>query len=154
MQKLLDNQITLLVFRLLIGAIFVFFGISKIANPLTFANEIGNYDLLPSIIVHFSSIFLPWIELIVGLFLISGIKVKENALISFILLGVFTLAVLIAYARGLDINCGCSGGDAQEKVGFKKIAENLILMAITMNLIITNHKKYNLMTLINKNELI
>lgn len=40
---------------------------------------------------------------------------------------VFTLGVFIALLKGLNIDCGCFG-EGSEKVGLKKIGENVLIM--------------------------
>lgn len=128
MIALLKNQKVLLLFRIVIGIIFILAGIEKIANPEGFAISIENYKVLPVQIVNLLAIPLPWIELIPGLFLLFGISVKENSLIINSLLIVFIILVLTAVLRGLDIECGCFGTFDGHKVGVLKISENTILL--------------------------
>lgn len=143
MQKFINNPILNLVIRVFIGVIFIYFGASKLADPGLFAEEIGNYDMMPNSITHLLAIIFPWIEIVVGIMLLFGIKQKENAFIATSLLVVFTIAVAVAFARGLDISCGCAGADAQQTVGWGKIFENLGLIILTLYLLISDNKKFN-----------
>lgn len=144
MRKIIDNPTIILVIRTFIGVLFIFYGVAKVADPSHFANEIGNYDMMPEIIVQLMALIIPWIELIVGLFLLFGVYQNENGAIATGLLIVFTLAVAIAFARGLDINCGCSGSNAGQKVGWLKIAENIGLIILTLALSLTKASRFKL----------
>ncbi|MFA7326553.1 MAG: MauE/DoxX family redox-associated membrane protein [Candidatus Kapaibacterium sp.] len=142
MRKLIDNPILILVIRTFIGILFIFFGVAKIAEPSQFANEIGNYGMTPDFITHLMALILPWAEMIVGVLLLFGIYQNENGLLATLMLIMFTFGVIFAFTSGLDINCGCSGGNAQQKVGWMKILENLGLILLTSIVTITNSKKY------------
>ena len=48
--------------RLLLGGIFIYASIDKIAFPGDFARIIENYGLLPSFVVKPFAILLPWLE--------------------------------------------------------------------------------------------
>jgi uncharacterized membrane protein YphA (DoxX/SURF4 family) len=144
MKKIIDNPILVLVARLVISGFFIFYGISKIAEPASFANEIGNYNLMPEFVIQLMALVLPWLEVTVGLLILFGIKLKENGIIAASLLIVFTLAVAIAFASGLDISCGCSSSGGGQKVGWAKIAENTGLIILSLLLSFTNSDKFRL----------
>ena len=113
-----------------IGFVFIFAGIEKIAEPGLFSDSVANYKLLPLFAVNFFAVAIPWIEVISGILLIFDKYVKENAFIFNSLMSLFTIMVLIAVIRGLDINCGCFGTAEAQKVGFEKIMENLGLIIL------------------------
>lgn len=142
MRKLIDNPILILVIRTFIGILFIFYGVAKIADPSQFANEIGNYGMTPDFLTHIMALILPWAEMIVGVLLLFGIYQNENGLLATLMLVMFTFGVVFAFASGLDINCGCSGGNAQQKVGWMKIIENLGLILLSIILTVTNSKKF------------
>ena len=48
------------------------------------------------------------------------------------LMAVFTLAVLAALVRGLDIECGCFGTADASQVGVVKVLENLGMLALAV----------------------
>ena len=123
---------------------FIFYGISKIADPTQFANEIGNYGMMPEFIVQLMAIIIPWLELLVGVLLLFGMYQNENGIIATILLVLFTIAVAYAFASGLDISCGCSGSDGGQKVGWLKILQNIGLIILTSVLSITKSNRFKL----------
>jgi uncharacterized membrane protein YphA (DoxX/SURF4 family) len=93
--------------RLFLGVIFVYASYDKIIHPVPFAEIVYNYQILPDVLVNPASLFLPWIELLVGLSLILGIWLPGAVLICNLLLMVFFSTLVFNMARGLDIDCGC-----------------------------------------------
>lgn len=124
-------QVLTSVFKLIIGFVFIYAAIGKIAEPQAFAKEILNYKIVGVEIARAISIFLPWVEAIIGIFLIFGIRSQTSALISTILLLLFNFLVLSAMIRGLNINCGCFAHHV-EYVGWKKVIENSVLILISI----------------------
>ena len=77
------------------------------------------------------AVALPWIELIAGVLLITGLWRREAAVVTAIMLAVFVVAVASTMIRGIDIqNCGCFALDASGRAaGWKLIAGDLALLA-------------------------
>ena len=121
-----NAQINLII-RLFIGGLFIITGIGKIADPVLFAKEIANYRMLPDISINLLAIILPWIELVVGILFIFGIRVKASIFLLAGMLLMFNIAVASAWARGLNINCGCFSNIAKETVGIGKLSENFAM---------------------------
>ena len=92
-----------------IGAVFVYAGATKVWNPLAFANDISHYRILSWPLGIRLAFYLPWLEIFCGLALIVGrLRVGATA----ILLGltvIFIGASIAARARGIDFTCGCFG---------------------------------------------
>jgi uncharacterized membrane protein YphA (DoxX/SURF4 family) len=97
------------VLRLVVGGIFVYAGVVKILDPAQFANDVANYRLLPSALVNFVAITLPWVETVAGILMVMGFWLPGSALVITGLMGIFLIAIGQALARGLDISCGCFG---------------------------------------------
>jgi putative oxidoreductase len=123
-----QNRWLIVGLRYVIGFVFVYAAVGKIAEPDTFARAILNYKLVPLFSVNMLALLLPWIELLAGLGMIVGVHLRGNALLIGGLLSVFIIAVGIALARGLDISCGCFGTTSASKVGWSHIGENVALL--------------------------
>ncbi|MDR0927853.1 MAG: DoxX family membrane protein [Ignavibacteria bacterium] len=123
------NQYINLIIRIVVAGVFIFTGISKIIEPTLFAKDIANYDMLWSLLINLMAIILPWLELITGILFLFGIQPKPNAILIAAMLLLFNIAVGVAWARGLDIHCGCYAAVAEEAVGIGKLAENFALLA-------------------------
>lgn len=122
---------------LLLGAVFLYASWDKILHPAEFARIVYHYQLIgPSRSVgplpaNLLAVTLPWIELLVGLLLASGLWRREAALVAAALLVVFVAAVGVALFRGIDIeNCGCfTVTGAGRQAGLKLITGDLLLLA-------------------------
>jgi len=119
--------------RLLLGVVFVYAACAKLRDPWTlFAMSIDSYRLLPEWGVVTLARTLPWFELLLGLALISGLALRYASAAGAALLGAFFIIMIISYARGLAIDCGCFGPG--EALGPKTLLRDgtLVILAITL----------------------
>ena len=138
MVKYINNKYVNLVLRLLLGIFLIYTAQEKIMNTASFAQAIRAYDIIPSSLSMIPAIFFPWVEFFCGLFLIAGLYTRSSALVAASLLALFTLNVLIALLRGLEIDCGCGVSIAGiEKVSWVKIFENSILILLLIKVYFT-----------------
>lgn len=133
LNKFLGNTILALTARILLGFVFIAAAIDKIALPDAFAKSIDHYQIIPLVLINIFALTLPWLELIVGLFLIFGIRLRASAAITTALLIVFIVAIFSAMVRGLNIECGCfSQNGGGMKVGWAKILEDFLWLALAI----------------------
>ncbi len=92
-----------------IGGLFIYAGLTKVFDSIGFANDIDNYKLLPWPIGVRLAFYLPWLEILCGLALITRRLYLGGLSILTALISVFILASVVAKARGIDISCGCFG---------------------------------------------
>lgn len=102
-----NNKVVQLIARFVLGGVFIYASIDKIAFPREFVNIVVNYHILPARISIYFGYFLPWIELIFGIFLVTGLFIRASSLVLSSLLAIFMLAVLIKSLNGTLENCGC-----------------------------------------------
>jgi uncharacterized membrane protein YphA (DoxX/SURF4 family) len=103
-------KIVSLIARIALAAIFIYAAWVKLRAPwFLFAASIDSYRMLPSGAVVFIARTLPWFELLLGLLLLIGFRVRWVAAICGALLGAFWLSMLRAYLKGMEIDCGCFG---------------------------------------------
>ena len=140
MKSLIKNPIVIIILRLILGGIFIYASIDKIANPHEFAKNISHYHLVPFGLENIISIFLPWLELIIGVGLIVGFMVDGSVVLSMSLLVMFIVAISSAILRGYNIDCGCGLKEGQ-LVGTQKLLENSLLFI--SGLLILNRKYRN-----------
>lgn len=96
--------------RLALAAIFIYSAYAKLKDPwYVFAGSIDSYRLLPPSATIWIAKTLPWFELVLGVLLVIGVKVRWLAIICGLLLAGFWLSMLRAYLKGMDIDCGCFG---------------------------------------------
>jgi putative oxidoreductase len=101
-----------LLMRLYLGFVFLLACQHKIAHPGSFAVDVATYGILPLSLVNITAITLPWIEFTAGIFLVVGLKTRAAALMAFGMMVMFTVALAIALAHGLDMACGCFASQA------------------------------------------
>jgi uncharacterized membrane protein YphA (DoxX/SURF4 family) len=115
--------------RLVLGGIFIYASLDKIAHPHEFAKIIDNYAILPDLLVTLPALVLPWLELIAGLCLVAGFWRRSSALWLSLLLLVFILALGVNAWRGIDLNCGCfSTSAADTESAYVLIFRDLLLL--------------------------
>jgi uncharacterized membrane protein YphA (DoxX/SURF4 family) len=116
-----------LAIRLAAAAIWLAAGATKLADLDAFRGEVGAYDVLPSSLVDAVAYALPLLELMLGLYLLAGLLLRQAAALSVVLLLVFVAAQAQAWARGLSIECGCFGGLDRDRVGLVTILRDVAL---------------------------
>ena len=123
-----------------LGAIFLYAAYDKIFHPADFARIVYHYQLIgPSQHIgpwaaNLLAVTLPWIEVVVGLMLITGVWRREAAMVTGGLLVVFIVAVSSALLRGIDIeNCGCFSVTGEGRAaGIKLILGDLAMLAAAL----------------------
>lgn len=93
--------------RLYLGGLFLYACVHKILHPDAFAMDVATYQLLPLWSVNGFALTVPFIELVVGLLLVLGVRVRAAALVTSLLLVSFMVALGFALNKGLNLSCGC-----------------------------------------------
>jgi len=114
-------------FRISIGVIFLYAGISKAGDPAGFAVAIGNYQILPQWAVNPAAIIMPWLEIMLGVTLLLGFWIEGGSLFASVLFAVFSLALAFNLIRGLDISCGCFSA-SPKKINWLYFLRDISLM--------------------------
>lgn len=98
--------------RLLLGVTFVYSGFLKAVHPAEeFAAVVESYRILPvHLLMPFAKTF-PWMELILGTYVVVGYYTRLSALGLAGLSAIFLAALSSARFHGIDLGtCGCFGG--------------------------------------------
>lgn len=136
-------KIFMLAARLVLGAVFIYAAYVKLRDPWQlFAMSIDSYRILPLNLVEIAARVIPWMELALGLLLITGIWLQvSGSIVSLLLLTFFGLMVR-AYAKGMEISCGCFGPG--EVISWKTLLRDgtLVATALAMtSLAFLNHRR-------------
>ena len=122
----------LFICRAVVAIVFIAAACPKIMAPHEFAIAVFRYQILPSGMINIVAIYLPWLELLAGLWLLFIPKGRDGA--AFILLALllfFTTAIIVNIFRGIDIACGCFSVKADVgRIGWKKVIENILLILL------------------------
>jgi uncharacterized membrane protein YphA (DoxX/SURF4 family) len=134
MQFLSDRRVIFLS-RLLLGGLFIYASFDKALNPLAFAQNIHNYRVTPPSLINFAAVILPWIELLAGLLIIAGFKVRGANLVLGGLLVFYIVLLSVTAARGININCGCfSTSDTVRSNLLVVIARDVVFLLLSLHL--------------------
>ena len=137
---MIRNRPLLLLFRVVLGGLFIYAGIVKVVDPLGFAQDIRNYQLVGQSISFIAAVILPWLEILAGAFLVAGISKRGAALVIAGLLVFFIVLTLVTMARGLDIECGCFGS-LSRKSGWSVVFEDLGMLALSLCILFAKKAK-------------
>jgi putative oxidoreductase len=131
--KILMNKSLTFISRLVVGFVLIVASVPKIADPAAFAKSIEAYNLFPHFIVSSSALVVPWLELILGLFLIFGILLRGSSLLSSVLFFFFSILIAVTLLRGLSIDCGCFGFDGAA-LSWKRLLEDVGLILLSLQI--------------------
>jgi uncharacterized membrane protein YphA (DoxX/SURF4 family) len=112
--------------RLVLGGVFLYAAGTKLADMSAFAEQVANFRLLPAATVALTAATLPGIEIVTGALLVLGIAARAAAAIATGLLVVFTGALTLALARGINLECGCFGG--ADVATWTTVARDIVLL--------------------------
>ena len=122
------------ILRLLVGGAFVLAGGLKIADPATFADNVGNYRVVPREWINLTAILMPWIEMVAGSFVLAGVWLKASALVIASLTAMFFVLIVSSLVRGLNIECGCFGTIGGKHIGMVNLAIDTALFLLAASL--------------------
>lgn len=95
--------------RLVLGGVFVYAGAVKVLDPAQFLTDIGSYRILPYWAAVATAFYLPWLEIVCGAAVWFKRAYRGALALLLVLTVVFGVLIVSAWARGLDISCGCFG---------------------------------------------
>ena len=127
-----------LIFRVILGIIFIYASYEKILDPTAFSKNIHNYHTTDNLIwvENLVALILPWLELVVGVFLIFGVFLKGSTSITIGLYIFFIIILSQAVFRGIDVHCGCFKTEADAGVTdlrmelIKRIGQDFVLLGM------------------------
>jgi len=130
--RLLTHPWTGLLFRLVVGGVYLYASYDKVLHPEVFLRFVHNYRILPLALESLFSLCLPWLEFLVGLFLVFGVLTEASALLTAGTLVMFLIAIASALLRHIDIECGCFFTAKSARVGMSYIYRDLLLLIPTL----------------------
>lgn len=116
------------ILRMAAGALFIYSGIFKAADTESFGKIIIMYNIVPEILTPYFAIIISHLELVVGILLLAGYKIRSASFVTIMLLVVFTIAISVNLARGAKFDCGCF------ELGRFGISENISPVLIVRNI--------------------
>ena len=93
--------------RLGLAAVFLIAGGLKVGDLAASGRAVNAYRLMSFDAARVVGAIQPFLEIAVGLLLLVGLAVRLSAAVAALLLVVFIAGIASAWARGLQIDCGC-----------------------------------------------
>ncbi|MBN1782979.1 DoxX family membrane protein [bacterium] len=117
------------------GVLLIYASVDKILHPVDFAGMVANYRVIGEDLSNWAAVFVPYLEVIVGLLLIFGVWTNAAAVINSLLMAAFLGLVTQAYIRGLDISCGCFSVEEGHVIDPLKVLTNLFYAVMSLVLV-------------------
>ena len=133
-----------LVMRWLVGVVFLYASLDKLAHPAAFAQTIANYRLVPMPLLHGFAWLLPLVEATVGAALILGWQRRGAGLLAALMTTMFIVAIGTALARDLDISCGCFHTEGGHDVGSELLWRDVLLLAAAAVPLLSSRDRWSL----------
>ena len=93
--------------RLCLGCTFIFASWHKIIAPDQFATILYGYDVFPHQMINVLAIVMPFVELVCGISLITGLLKRSGLLLINAMLVCFIFLIALNLIRGHEFDCGC-----------------------------------------------
>jgi len=120
--------------RLLVGGTFVFSGATKLLSHSQFVDTVDSYHILPHSLATAYGVTLPWVELVIGAYLVLGILIRPSALVV-LLMGIsFMVANVRAIFSGEEY-CGSCFGEAVIFPAWQSLIVDILIMIAAIYLL-------------------
>jgi len=133
-KKALHGRRLTITFRLIVAAVFVFSGFTKLMlPPEEFAEIIRSYHVVPQAYLYPLALVIPWVELLSGVFLLIGLFIRiASALIS-VQLAFFMVILSVVLVRGINLeDCGCFAVIGFKETPLQALIRDAVLLTMTL----------------------
>lgn len=112
--------------RLTLGGVLFAAGYLKVGKTEISQMAVRSYELLPIPVANFLGLTLPFFEVVIGLLLVVGAATRVVAVLGGFTMFIFIIAIAQAWARGLNIDCGCFGGGGAVDPGQTRYLQEIL----------------------------
>jgi len=135
-----------------LGVVFLIACWHKILEPGAFALDVATYEILPLSLINLVAVVLPWVELVAGLMLLLGVRVRAGALLVAGMMLVFLMAISIALSRGQEMSCGCfaSQGAVEDPISWRTVVRDLAWFLLAAYVAVFDHRPLGLERLLGR----
>jgi uncharacterized membrane protein YphA (DoxX/SURF4 family) len=134
--------------RVVLGGTLVVAGALKVGDPGGSIRAVNAYQLLPLGLAEWVGYALPYLEMAVGLLLVAGLFTRTVAAVAGLLMAAFVFGISWAWAKGLQIDCGCFGGGGTVAAGETSYGLDLVrdggLLLLAVWLVVRPHSLLSL----------
>lgn len=134
------KQIVLYIIRLLVGGLFIFSGLIKVNDPVgtaikleeyfdVFSNDIASFFIYFKVIALPLAVFLVVTEVVLGVMLILGVKLRVTVWALGLMIVFFTFLTFYSAYFNKVTDCGCFG-DAIKLTPWESFTKDVILLVL------------------------
>jgi len=138
-----------LVVRLALAGVFLAAGLPKIFDLAANVRAVNAYQLMSWEAAQVVGAVQPFLEVGIGLLLLAGLITRFTAWLAAISMVVFISGIASAWARGLNIDCGCFSKGGQLPLGVAPnytwdIVRDVLFLALAVFLILFPSSRFSL----------
>ncbi len=116
-----------LILRILLGGVLLAAGGLKVGHASILAASIADFRLLPAVVVGPLALALPYLELLLGAYLIAGLFTRIAAALAAFEFLIYSVAIASAVMRRIPAGCGCFGPKDTAVADWPHVAFDLAL---------------------------
>jgi uncharacterized membrane protein YphA (DoxX/SURF4 family) len=138
-----------LIVRLVLAGVFLVAGGLKVGDLESNGRAVVAYQLMPNDVAVTVGMIQPFLEIGLGLLLLAGLATRICAWLSAIAMVIFISGIASAWARGLNIDCGCFSKGGELALGetpnyLPSILWDVLYLALAIFLIIFPLSRFSL----------
>jgi len=122
--------LAVLAVRVVVGGLLVAAGALKVGHASNLAASIAAFRLLPATIVGPLALALPYLELLLGAYLVVGLFTRVAAALASAQFLLYAAAIASAVVRHIPANCGCFGPGDVAVADWPHVAFDCLLAAL------------------------
>lgn len=150
-KSLISNTYLNLALRLSLGSIFIVSAVSKLLEHTKFVEIVREHDLLPDALASVYGNTLPWVELVIGVYLLLGILRRPSAMVVFLMSVSFMIANINSLIDGEE-HCGDCFGDVITLTTNQSITLDVFILIASLVLLVSHtvKQKFTLESFVNR----
>ncbi|MHB8141803.1 MAG: MauE/DoxX family redox-associated membrane protein [Vulcanimicrobiaceae bacterium] len=125
-------QAVIAILRVAVGVLLIVTGALKVGHPGSFAASIADFRLLSPALIRPLALFLPILEIGVGVYLVVGLFTRAAAIVAACQFALYAGVIASAILRGLPANCGCFGPADSAPADWPHVLFDLALTVIAL----------------------
>jgi len=124
-------DVSLLLARLLLAAVFLVAAIAKLRDPAGSRKAVGDFGM-PAALASPFAFMLPFAEIAVAVALVPTASAWYGAAGALVLMAVFTAAIIVNLLLGRRPDCHCFGELTNSAIGWPTVARNVAIGAVAV----------------------
>ena len=129
--NILKSQDSNVLIKNYMGIIYIVFGFLKLYDIDKFVNVFRKYDIIANK-VEFWAWLYPFIEILLGISLLSNVFVNKTMKITLVLMAISIISVSISLLKKQNLRCGCLGTFFHIPLSYVTISENVAMLALSL----------------------